>query len=241
MQDIEKKDIIVDVADEKVEIIETAEDKKDIKDDATVEVKNTVIDETKESTIVDEVKEVEIKHEDNKEDTIEVEVKSGKIEDKVEDSKKSKKKDKKKKDKVDTAVVEVSNIPTEVVSTKEQKKKNKVASFFAFTTIILALVFTIVDWTVESVTKNHNPQIVLHLMDWISIMLYITLAVKALPFLAGKKKWVKVLFWICVIATLVCIIVPMVLDYVDLANAIQKAQQEKEAAKETAKAIMMLV
>ncbi len=232
MQDNEQKDIIVEVDNDKIEVVESEEIKKE--NDA--EVAETKVDDV-EVTIVEDNKVEEVSIDDKKEDTIEIEVKPEPVKEE-EDNKKSSKKNKKKNDKAEASVVEVSNIPTEVVSTKESKKNKKVSSFFAFATIILALLFTIVDWTVESVTKNNNPQIVLHLMDWISIILYITLAVKALPFLAGKKKWVKVLFWICVIATLVCIIVPMVLDYVDLANAIQKAQQDNT---QTANAIKMFI
>lgn len=149
----------------------------------------------------------------------------------AEEGKKKKKfkKDKKVKDKVATEVVEVDNIPTEVISTKDSKKSKKAISVLCFTIIICSLIFSIVDWVVSSVTKD--PQIVLHLMDWIVMLLYIFIAAKAVPFLSGKKKWVKVLFWICVVATLVCILVPMVLDYVELSNAIKKAQEQTEQAK----------
>lgn len=149
----------------------------------------------------------------------------------AEEGKKKKKfkKDKKVKDKVATEVVEVDNIPTEVISTKDSKKSKKAVSVLCFTIIICSLIFSIVDWVVSSVTKD--PQIVLHLMDWIVMLLYIFIAAKAVPFLSGKKKWVKVLFWICVVATLVCILVPMVLDYVELSNAIKKAQEQTEQAK----------
>lgn len=148
-----------------------------------------------------------------------------------EDGKKKKKvkKDKKVKEKVEAEVVEVDNIPSEVVSTKDSKKSKKALSFICFTIIILSLLFSIIDWVVSGVTKD--PQIMLHLMDWIVMVLYIFIAAKALPFLNGKKKWVKVLFWICVVATLVCILVPMVLDYVELSNAIKDAEAKKEAAK----------
>lgn len=149
----------------------------------------------------------------------------------TDDGKKKKKfkKDKKVKDKVATEVVEVDNIPTEVISTKDSKKSKKAVSILCFTIIICSLIFSIIDWVVSSVTKD--PQIVLHLMDWIVMLLYIFIAAKAVPFLAGKKKWVKVLFWVCVVATLVCILVPMVLDYVELSKAIQKAQEQSESAK----------
>lgn len=152
----------------------------------------------------------------------------------VEEAKKSeaaevktdKKRDKKKKDKkTEAEVVEVANIPSEVVSAKDSKKYKKATSFMAFAVIVLTLLFSIIDWTVSSVTRD--PQIMLHLMDWIVILLYLLIAVKAISFIKGKKKWVKVLYVICVIATIICIVVPMIMDYVDLSKAIKAEQQAK--------------
>lgn len=240
MQDNEQKDIIVEVDNDKIEIVDSNTN-KDNKINEEKNVDLTVEPDKNNSEILVEAenKTVEVSIEQNNDESIK-EVKPEVVSEPAKEGKRNKKKNKK-KDKSESTIVEVSNIPTEVVTAKESKKSKKISNFFAFATIILALVFTIVDWTVESVTKNHNPQIVLHLMDWISILLYITLAIKALPFLAGKKKWVKILFWICVIATLVCIIVPMVLDYVELANAIQKAQQDKTQQEQVAAAIRMFI
>lgn len=193
------------------------------------EVETVAEGNTAESNATDNAAEVVVEVEKVDEPVAEKE-KTAEVVEEVVEVKSAKKSKKSSKKNADAEVVEVTNIPTEVVSVKENKKSKKVTSFLAFSVIVLALVFSIVDWVVSSVTKN--PVIYLHLMDWLVILLYAIIAFKALSFLKNKKKWVKILYAICVVATIVCVIVPMAQDYAKIAELIQESQKNKEQAQQ---------
>ena len=213
MLDIEK-DTTKDEAIEKEAEIEIVDEKKDTdkveENNSVQEIKLDIVEATPVSTDVTTV-------EDKVETVVAVDAENDK-------SKKKNKKKGKKGD--DTQVVEVTNIPNEVVSNKESKKSKKFSSFMSFTFIVLALVFSIVDWAMIKFTSN--PTMNLHLMDVLIILLYLTIAVKAFPFLNGKKKWIKIVYWVCVIATLVFIMWPMIGDYIEIAKHFESNQTPEQ-------------